>query len=272
MVGQDNLLERLESLIDKNVLPRFLILVGPSGSGKKTLALEVSKSLCYYPTLVIDLSKSNIVEIINQSYTTLDTQVYIIADADDMSLRSKNSLLKVFEEPPNNAYFILTCENIDNVLPTIRSRGSIYYMLPYSRGQLEAFVSKDVSEENKDIILNIADTPGDVIKLNKINIDEFYRYGLLVVDNIAEVSGSNVFKIASKVSLKKDSDGYDLELFWRLFRQICFNRVHTDIDRYADGILITNRYAKELGIKGINLNSLFDAWILDIRAAWMHLE
>ena len=40
MVGQDNLLESLKSLIDKNVLPRFLILVGSSGSGKKTLALE----------------------------------------------------------------------------------------------------------------------------------------------------------------------------------------------------------------------------------------
>ena len=272
MVGQNNLLKRLFSLIDEKALSRFIILVGPSGSGKKTLAVELSKGLCYYPTLVTDLSKSNIVEIINQSYITLDTQVYILADTDDMSLRSKNSLLKVFEEPPNNAYFILTCKNIDNVLPTIRSRGVVYTMEPYSKKQLQSFLSNDLSKESSDIILGLADTPGDVIVLNKLNIKEFYNFGTLVVDNIAEVSGSNVFKIASKLSLKKDSEGYDLDLFWRLFRQICFSRINTDISKYADGILITNKYANELGIRGINLVSLFDSWILDIRSAWMGLE
>ena len=170
IVGQSSLLEMLSSLIERKALSRFIILVGPTGSGKKTIAVELSKSLCYYPTLVTDLSKSNIVDIINQSYLTLDTQVYIIADTDSMSLRSKNSLLKVFEEPPNNAYFILTCENIDNVLPTIRSRGSVYFMLPYSRDELSLFVSRDLSEEDKNIILDIANTPGDVIELNSINI------------------------------------------------------------------------------------------------------
>lgn len=272
IIGQNDLIQRLFLLLDKGVLSRFIILVGPSGSGKKTLASELSKGLCYYPTLVTDLSKSNIVEIINQSYTTLDTQVYIIADTDEMSLRSKNSLLKVFEEPPNNAYFILTCKNIENVLPTIRSRGAVYYMLPYSRSELSLFLPQELSDKDKDIILDIADTPGDVIRLSKINITEFYNYGLLVADNIAEVSGANVFKIGSKISLKKDSGGYDLELFWRLFRQICFDRINTNIDKYADAILITNKYANELGIRGINLVSLFDAWILDIRSAWMHLE
>ena len=209
IVGQSSLLEMLSSLIERKALSRFIILVGPTGSGKKTIAVELSKSLCYYPTLVTDLSKSNIVDIINQSYLTLDTQVYIIADTDSMSLRSKNSLLKVFEEPPNNAYFILTCENIDNVLPTIRSRGSVYFMLPYSRDELSLFVSRDLSEEDKNIILDIANTPGDVIELNSINIEEFYNFELLVVNNIATVSGSNVFKIGNKLSLKKDSEGYD---------------------------------------------------------------
>lgn len=271
MVGQDNLLERLKYLIDKNVLPRFLILVGLPGSGKKTLALEVSKSLCYYPTLVIDLGKSNIVEIINQSYTTLDTQVYIIADADDMSLRSKNSLLKVFEEPPNNAYFILTCENLENVLPTIRSRGSVYYMEPYNKEQLKQFIPNDMSEEAKEIVLSVSETPGDILQVVSSNIIDFYNYVELVVDNIAEVSGANAFKIGSKVSLKKDSAGYDLKLFWNMFRQICMDRISEDLDKYSLGVLITNTYANELGIKGINLSSLFDAWLLDIRKAWMDL-
>ena len=38
MIGQTNLQSRIEQLIENGTFPRFSILVGPKGSGKKTLA------------------------------------------------------------------------------------------------------------------------------------------------------------------------------------------------------------------------------------------
>ena len=38
MIGQHNLQSRIEHLIDSGTFPRFSILVGPKGSGKKTFA------------------------------------------------------------------------------------------------------------------------------------------------------------------------------------------------------------------------------------------
>ena len=49
-------------------------------------------------------------------------KVYIIADADLMTVQAQNALLKTIEEPPSYAVIMLLTENADVLLPTIRSR------------------------------------------------------------------------------------------------------------------------------------------------------
>lgn len=48
--------------------------------------------------------------------------VYIIHDADAMNIQAQNAMLKVFEEPPGQAVFILLAENPQRLLPTVLSR------------------------------------------------------------------------------------------------------------------------------------------------------
>ena len=49
-------------------------------------------------------------------------KVYIIADADVMTVQAQNALLKTIEEPPAYAVIMLLTENAEVLLPTIRSR------------------------------------------------------------------------------------------------------------------------------------------------------
>lgn len=49
-------------------------------------------------------------------------KVYIIRDADRMNIQAQNALLKLLEEPPASARFILCAANPENLLPTVRSR------------------------------------------------------------------------------------------------------------------------------------------------------
>lgn len=53
-------------------------------------------------------------------------KVYIIEDAEHMTPQAQNALLKIFEEPPDNVLFILTCEYSSSMLKTICSRAQIY--------------------------------------------------------------------------------------------------------------------------------------------------
>ena len=49
-------------------------------------------------------------------------KIYIIADADLMTVQAQNALLKTIEEPPSYAVIMLLTENAEVLLPTIRSR------------------------------------------------------------------------------------------------------------------------------------------------------
>lgn len=276
MIGQQRVQQSVSLWLDRG-FPRFSIISGPAGSGKKVLAAEISKNLCYFPTFVFDTSKDMIVQIIEEAYKALDIRVYILCDSDNMSVQTKNSLLKVLEEPPNNAYFILLCENKYLLPPTIRSRGVNFDMDPYSKAELAEYInSLNIDPNAVELILNIADNPGEINAFIDSDVFDLYDFVTLVINNIAEVSGSNAFKIADKLALKKDQDGYDLKLFWKVFNFVCMSeRAIKYIDdapvftKYGKAVLITDSYLSKLNIKGINLMHLFDNWILDIRKEWL---
>jgi len=51
-----------------------------------------------------------------------DKKAYIINDADKMNMNAQNAILRILEEPPSFAVFILCTENPAALLPTVRSR------------------------------------------------------------------------------------------------------------------------------------------------------
>jgi hypothetical protein len=182
-----------------------------------------------------------------------------------MSPAAKNAILKVTEEPPNEAYFIMTLEDENNTLETIRSRGTIFYMDRYTPDEIEEYTRFTYGVTDEKVIQltkELSDTPGDVDIFANMGILDFYDYVQLVVDNIAEVSLANAFKIPSKVALKEDAEGYDLRLFWKAFMKVCF-----DNGKY-DAIYPTSKYLQKLKVKGINKQMLIDNWLLEIRELW----
>ena len=248
------------------------------GSGKKTLINEY-----IYPKLadngfgrycLPDIKIESIREMIRIANKISNT-VFILPDADGMSVPAKNAMLKVVEELPNNNIFIMTLEDINNTLPTIRSRASIYSMNSYSKQELkEYYMNKFIIDLNElDICLDIAEVPGDIDLLGIMQVATFYEYVQLVIDNISKVSGSNSFKIAEKVAIKEDGEGYDLRLFWKAFIRDCNERAVSYFEQnnnskgmqYLFWSRETSRALVKSCIKGINRQMLFDTWILNVR-------
>lgn len=280
MIGQENLLSAIRKQIKDDTFPHFTILVGDKGSGKKTLAQEIEKMLNITVYNIPDVKMENIRWLIEEAYKTKVPALYIIQDADEMSVNAKNALLKVTEEPPNNAYFLMTLENENNTLPTIRSRGTIYHMDTYSKDEIEAYEVEKYFDDNStevSIVHDLCDNLGEVDLLHKMEVQNFYNYVQLTVDNIATVSGANCFKIADKIAFKDDEingDKYDLKMFWKAFCSVCRFEARKsdnvdDAQYYINGCLLTSNYIKDLRIKSVNKQMLFDHWILAIRRLWM---
>ena len=272
MIGQTHLQSSLNLLIANGTFPRFSIFVGPKGSGKKTVAQFIRHKFRDALFADIGIGVDAIRDIISNVYKVTSPIIYLIADADNMSNAAKNALLKVTEEPPNNAYFIMTLEDENNTLDTIRSRGTVFHMDRYTPDEIEEYarIAYLPKLTHDPIITDLCETPGDVDILVKMGIQEFYDYVQLVVDNIAEVSLANVFKISSKIALKDDAEGYDLRLFWKAFYKVCGDRFFVSLEqKYFEPMGVTNEHLQKLKVKGINRQMLFDNWILEIRNLWM---
>lgn len=59
-----------------------------------------------------------------------DYKVYIIDPADTMQDYAQNALLKILEEPPSYAVFILLCTTKASLLPTVLSRTAVFSLSP----------------------------------------------------------------------------------------------------------------------------------------------
>lgn len=55
-----------------------------------------------------------------------NNKVYILKSSDKMNVQAQNALLKIIEEPPEYARFILECDSVAPMLDTIISRVSMY--------------------------------------------------------------------------------------------------------------------------------------------------
>lgn len=73
-----------------------------------------------------------------------DRNIVILQDADTMTLKAQNRLLKTLEEPAQGTVILLLSENMENLVPTILSRCVIFklnaYEVPESGNVLEGAV------------------------------------------------------------------------------------------------------------------------------------
>ena len=266
MLGQNNLLKNIDWQIEADCFPRFAIIVGARGSEKNLVVRHIADKMKAFSVELPDAKIETVRTIIEQAYRVHKRTIYCLYDADSMSVPAKNALLKVTEEPPNDAYFIMTLEDANNTLDTIRSRATIFQMERYSPKEIELYAKKWSDIEDVTIYKTLCATPGEVDMLHKVGAEDFYAYVEKVVSNVATVNGANVFKIADKIALKDEEDKYDLKLFWKAFVSVCIKRKTVDDCRAVE---VTSKALSKLGIKGVNKQQLFDMWLLDIRKVWM---
>lgn len=192
LIGQEKLKSRLSYLIENNILPNTIILVGPEGQGKKSMARWIAGALDAPVYVPEDVKIDSIREVITDSRTVSSPKLYLLADAENMTIQSQNALLKLSEEPPENAYIVITTKDTSVLLPTILSRSVVFRLDGYSLEELNVFTT-DVD------LMKIAQNPGTIKKLKEIEYQGMLKHAQKVVDNISKITAANAFNILRSV-------------------------------------------------------------------------
>lgn len=84
-------------------------------------------------------------------------RIIIVDGAERMSMPAANAFLKILEEPPEQALFLLTTAEPEHVLETIRSRAEEVYFSLVSRDDIREFLMQEsISKSRLDDIVRVA--------------------------------------------------------------------------------------------------------------------
>lgn len=196
IIGQKTLVNQLKKIVALNKAGHAYAFSGPSGTGKRTIALAYARALlcagckpgavCLPCRTFVEGTNPDFYEVVTEKQsigvdsvramqedlanrpTYGNRKVYFIDGAQQMTVQAQNCLLKTLEEPPEYAVILMSVTNFDALLSTIRSRTVNYRINPYSDAEMLQILSPlyNLDENEWEFILKFSrGIPGNAIHL-----------------------------------------------------------------------------------------------------------
>jgi DNA polymerase III delta prime subunit len=264
MIGQTKLLNTIKQM--GNNFPKFSIIVGGKGSGKKLVCSEISKIL-NITTYKSGLKADEVRDTVEMSYKQSSPKIFLLQDADNMSVVAKNLLLKVLEEPPRNAYFIMTLTDTAYTLETIKSRGMIFNLDNYTPQELIEYRQLCKFDGSHDNILSrICSSTGEINELFVHGVTEFINYAKILTDNAGLYQDGVIFKITTRMKSKDNPNGFNPKIFFRIIL-LNFQEKFTQTKdkKYLKVMNLTAKLIQDLNILAVNDLASIDNWVMSVR-------
>ena len=263
MIGQIELRNRIDTLISKNTFPLFSILSGPKDSGKHTLcnyiANKLNEDIYFYGNSMEEIDR--FIDFISNRTNNVTC---VLEDIDTATTAVKNAILKCIEEPSKNTHILLLANNKDQLLETIKSRGMIFEISPYSKSELEEYIKSIDSSIDSTNYLKICSYIGEIKKALEVDINELLDFSLKVLTNINKSTLSNSLKISTYI--KPNTNGkYDLDLFFNCIEYHLVNLALSNkgiTDKYIEVINLIKELKGYLAFKSVNKKFIIDEFII----------
>ncbi len=87
-----------------------------------------------------------------------ENKVYIITDGSALTVESQNAMLKILEEPPEYAVFIIITASASVLLPTILSRAVKLRFMPLNEDKMREYIRKNYpDEQNTEFLVRFSE-------------------------------------------------------------------------------------------------------------------
>lgn len=212
-------------------------------------------------------------------------RIFIIKDIDKATLSASNSLLKFLESLNEGDYGILLSENINLVLPTIKSRSVLVHFLPKAKQLIsKELINRGIIEDNSRAIATITNNSSEAMNMAKDKmfnqiLDLVKKIGVDIEDENKDITLELVTEGNFLKQLEKKYHMYFLDLLVniqsdKVKKQLCMdNLVFSDTLEFCQLTLSRKQEVKILEIilnykeklkYNINVDLMYTSMLIEI--------
>ena len=289
IIGHEDIVKHFKNSIELGKVSHAYILNGEKGSGKKTMASIVAKSLqceeggpdpcgkCHsciqaesgnQPDIIwvkhespnnisVDEIRQQIVNDVDLKPYSSRYKIYIVPDAQLMNQQAQNALLKTLEEPPEYAIIMLLANSISKFLPTVLSRSLVLNFKPVEPLQLVEYLTSSLGIDQRKARFCTDFAQGNLGKAVRLAISPEYNDiledSVRILRRIQDMEMDDVVTAVKNLAKYKldVTDYMDIMIMW--FRDILMVKISNSPNKllFKDEYSVMKKQASKMSYEGV---------------------
>ncbi|GAA0266726.1 DNA polymerase III subunit delta' [Muricomes sp. OA1] len=293
VVGHKNIIQYIGNAVKTDKVSHAYIMNGEKGAGKKLLANLFAMSLqcqnreedgdacgkCQSCKQAMNHNQPDIIKVTHEKPNTISIddireqvnndivikpyssryKIYIIADADMMSVQAQNAILKTIEEPPEYAVIMLLTENAETLLPTIRSRCVMLKLRNIKDQLVKKYLMEQMQVPDYKADVCVAFAQGNMGKAIMLatseHFNEIKEEAVHLLRNINDLDLNELIEAVKRcMSYKLEITDYmDVIAVW--YRDVLIYKATRNVDRvvFSDQLKYIKERASKSSYEGIEI-------------------
>ena len=289
VIGQEQIKEHLQGAIASGKVSHAYIFNGERSSGKEFIAKIFAMTLqcekqgtnpcqeCHSCKQALSNNQPDIIRVSHEKPNTISVddirvqinndvaikpysspyKVYIVNDAEKMTVQAQNAILKTLEEPPEYAVIILLTTNVNSLLPTILSRCVVLNMKPVPDELVRKYLMEEMQVPDYKAEVCVAFARGNIGKAKSLaSSEDFENVKNEALSLLKYVQDMEIHEIVAAIKKIGDykleiSDYLDIMAIW--YRDVLLFKATNDVNHlvFREEIQTLRRVAQRSSYEGI---------------------
>ena len=289
ILGNEMVKDHFKKAIANHKISHAYILTGEAGMGRKSIANAFAMTLlcekggsepcmsCHSCKQVMSGNHPDLIYVTHEKQGSIgvddvreqinDTimirpyssyyKIYIVDEAEKMTVQAQNALLKTIEEPPSYAVIILITTNQEAFLPTILSRCVQMKLKPLKDFTIKSYLTQNLHIAEKDADICAAFARGNLGKaIHLASSDEFkelFQKVMVLVKNVGTMDISMLLDCIREMKEQNFDIGEVLDLMQLWYRDVLMFKVTKDMNLliFKDEYKMINETGEKVDYAGL---------------------
>lgn len=289
IIGQEQIKEHLQNALSTGKVSHAYLINGEKSSGKEFIAKVFAMALqcekgevepcqeCHSCKQALSGNHPDIIRVVHEKPNTISVddirkqingdvalkpyssarKVYLITEAEKMTVQAQNALLKTLEEPPSYVVIVLMTSNVNTLLPTILSRCVMLHMKPVPDKLVKEYLCRQLQVPDYKAEVCAAFARGNIGKAKALasseDFDNIKSDALSLLKYIQDMELNEIIAAVKKASEYKleINDYLDICVIW--YRDALLFKATNDVNHlvFRDEIQALRRAAQRSSYEGI---------------------